>query len=183
MREKNQMLFGMRTFGRLCLHPPPQLCASRSGPSSVHPAVPPSSSSHPAVQFPESQTFRAICVEKGASCEIRQNKRPSVLSFRVCLHGISSESRFRLARENPVHRSCLPLQSVRCEQFSKCCTQLERYPQTGKVNCSIDRFFCVAIVPLCFSFSFFLFFCAIHRKIDGSCLCLWVMLLSKCPHP
>lgn len=33
-----------------------------------------------------------------------------------------SESRFRLARENPVHRSCLPLQSVRCEQFSKCCT-------------------------------------------------------------
>ena len=42
--------------------------------------------------------------------------------FFFFFHGISSESRFRLARENPVHRSCLPLQSVRCEQFSKCCT-------------------------------------------------------------
>lgn len=182
MREKNQMLFGMRTFGRLCLHPPPQLCASRSGPSSVHPAVPPSSSSHPAVQFPESQTFRTICVKKSL-LRNQANKRPSVLSFRVFFfHGISSESRFRLARENPVHRSCLPLQSVRCEQFSKCCTQLERYPQTGKVNCSIDKIFLCCYCSSVFFF-FFFFFCAIHRKIDGSCLCLWVMLLSKCPHP
>lgn len=36
--------------------------------------------------------------------------------------GSAAKSRVTLARGNPVHRSCLPLQSVRCEQFSKCCT-------------------------------------------------------------
>lgn len=54
--------------------------------------------------------------------EVKKTSKRVILQGCSRCHGMSSESRVALARENLVHRSCLPLQSVRCEQFSKCST-------------------------------------------------------------